>query len=760
MLMRAFRLLLVMGFGFFTAAVVAGEADERQPKSWGHAVPPLKSTAILHLPSINREALTRKYDREDQKKNVKGSKWSRPYTFAEPYDVELQPTVAGQWDNRGSMAVWRIHLQGDQALGINLGLSDVYLPEGAALYLYSENKQQLVGPYTDSDNKNHGQLWTPVVTGSSLILELNVPQTLKSQVRFTLKRISQSFRDMKQTFTGGKSGACNIDVACSQGDNWRDQIRSAGLFTIVGVTTCSGTLINNANNDLAPYFLTADHCNVTIATAPSMVFYWNYQTSTCRDRSVDNTVGTRPTAGNTGATFVAGRGGLGEFDNGSDFTLVLLDAMPPVSANVFWSGWDNQNMAFTSVVGIHHPNGDEKSISLDTGSLTITDYFSTTEDSSMHFLRVGEWDEGTTEPGSSGSGLWNSDKRLIGTLSGGNASCTALAESDWYGRLSSHWDTSIIRINQLKHWLNPPSTTRLQTLDGRNGCDFPLVTMTAPAQTQVGQSENYSASVSGGTGPYIYSWDFDDDGVEDSASAAPSYAYSAPMAANVRLVVIDSVSCPVRKTAEVNVIDSNERFGGAGTFPQNFSTGNGNNAWVIDRSTAHEGIFSLKSGAITHRGTTDLVLTADFAAGPVSFARKVSSEGGYDYLQFLVDGTQQAQWAGDHDWETFTFTLAAGNHTLTWRYNKDDSASVAADAVWVDDIQYTLNTSPPPPSPTQDDNDSNSTNWLWLLLLLEASTLDFSGSSDEEGGGGSIDWLWLAVMVYGVCRRRYSITTD
>lgn len=764
--MRVLRQLSIVGFVFFTAVVVAGQIDDQQPQSWQHTVSLIKASTVVRLPQIDRDALAKKYDAKDAKKNLKGLRKEGVYRFAEPYDIDLTSATSGQWDIQNGTAIWRVRMQGEQALGINIGIADVYLPQGASLYLYSENKAQVFGPYTHEHNKRHGQLWTPVLDGNVAILELNVPHALKSQVRFTIKRISQSFREMKQTFLGSKSGACNIDVACPQGDAWRDQARSVALYTITGVSSCSGTLINNANNDLAPYFLTADHCNVTIATAPSMVFYWNYQTSICRNRSIDNTVGPKPAPGNTGATFVAGRGGLGTFDNGSDFTLVIMDAMPPVSANTFWSGWDNQDMVFSSVVGIHHPNADEKSISLDNGILTITDYLSTVENAAEHFFRVGEWDEGMTEAGSSGSGLWNSDKRLIGTLSGGTASCSALTDSDWYGRLAKHWDESSIRINQLQHWLNPPSTTRLQVLNGRDGCNYPVATITAPAQTQVNQSENFSASVSGGTSPYIYSWDFDNDGAEDSTSATPSFTYSRSMAADVRLVVIDNLGCPVRKVVQVDVVDPNETFGTQGVFPQAFSTSSGGSAWVIDRSTASEGIYSLKSGLITDRGTSDLVLTANFAAGSVSFARKISTESGFDKLQFLIDGVQVqgGEWSGELDWQTVSFTVTEGSHDLVWRYNKDDSASVAADAVWVDDIQYTLTTTPPPPPPPPltviDEGGGNSSDWLWLLLLLEASTIDFSSSSTDDGGGGSADWLWLTVLGSALSLRKRGNTND
>ena len=44
---------------------------------------------------------------------------------------------------------------------------------------------------------------------------------------------------------------------------------------------CTGTMLNNSNNDRTPYFLTANHCIGTQAEARSIEAYWFYQTTSC-----------------------------------------------------------------------------------------------------------------------------------------------------------------------------------------------------------------------------------------------------------------------------------------------------------------------------------------------------------------------------------------------------------------------------------------------------------------------------------------------
>jgi hypothetical protein len=64
----------------------------------------------------------------------------------------------------------------------------------------------------------------------------------------------------------------------------------------------------------------------------------------------------------------------------------------------------------------------------------------------------------TTELGSSGSPLFDSQGRIVGTLTGGDSSCdsNALALPDYYGMFSYHWDKNgTDSTEQLKPWLDP-----------------------------------------------------------------------------------------------------------------------------------------------------------------------------------------------------------------------------------------------------------------------------------------------------------------
>ena len=114
----------------------------------------------------------------------------------------------------------------------------------------------------------------------------------------------------------------------------------------------------------------------------------------------------------------------------------------------------------------------------------------------------------------------------------------------------------------------------------------------------------------------------------------------------------------------------------------------GSSDWTIDTVNPYEGTYCAKSGAIGNNSTTELSLTINTNAGDISFWRKVSSENNYDYLQFYIDGAQQAQWAGEVSWGEVSFPVGAGTHTFKWIYDKDYSATGGQDCAWIDYITF------------------------------------------------------------------------
>jgi len=416
------------------------------PASARWPVRPLAEVDRTLTPDLDRAALAREdLDREEQ---------GLPYRYASVYEVSLTPANAGTWENLPSgRSLWRLRVTARDALTLNLGFSRFWLPANATMLVYAPGENSRVLAYDETDQDAHGELWTPVLPGDDLVVELEVDPSLRWQVELELTSIGRGYRFFGEDISG-KSGSCNIDVICPEGDDWRKEIDSVAVYSMGGSTVCSGFMVNNTAQDGTPYFMTAYHCNVRANLAPSLVVYWNFQSPSCGQHG--------------GGTYDDSQSGsilLAEYPT-TDFTLLELDDDPDPAYGVKFAGWYNGSGVPTSAVGIHHPSTDEKSISFENQPLTVTTYQSFVSPGDGTHLRVGDWDVGTTEPGSSGSPLFDQNHHVVGQLHGGGAACNNDL-SDWYGWFHVSWDGGGTDDSRLSNWLDPGSTgeTSVETMD-------------------------------------------------------------------------------------------------------------------------------------------------------------------------------------------------------------------------------------------------------------------------------------------------------
>jgi hypothetical protein len=303
--------------------------------------------------------------------------------------------------------------------------------------------------YTADDNGSHGELWTPVLTTDDLVVELEIAAGQRDAVELGLTQIGRGYRFFgEEPLAPEKAGTCNVDVVCPEGDPWREEIRSVAVYSNHGYFVCTGFMVNNTARDAKPLFMTANHCGVDATSAASLVVYWNYQSVHCGDQS-----GGTLTQNQSGATFLAAHWV-------SDFTIVELDEEPDPAYGVTYAGWERGAQDPQSAVCIHHPRTDEKSISFEFDPLTTTTYLQNAVPGDGTHLRVTDWDVGTTEPGSSGSPLFDENHRIVGQLHGGYAAC-GNDLSDWYGRLSVSWEGGGTPETRLRDWLDPLGTGAL-----------------------------------------------------------------------------------------------------------------------------------------------------------------------------------------------------------------------------------------------------------------------------------------------------------
>ncbi|HKR00017.1 MAG TPA: Calx-beta domain-containing protein, partial [Pyrinomonadaceae bacterium] len=310
------------------------------------------------------------------------------------------------------------------ALFTRLHFTEMSLPAGARVFVYSlKNPEEFYGPYEGRGPTGDGTFWTPPMEGDSVAVEYFTPagvRVTQQDAPFRVSEVSHTYRDLLagQGGTEDIAGACNLEVT----SNWSEVAKSVGQLRFTSGNSeyaCTGTLLNNSSNDQTPYLLTANHCFDTQIEAQSLRVYWNYNSGDFPPLGTPSTDGANLLA--TGAA--------------SDFTLVRLTGSLP--SGLFFSGWDaTSTPVSTSVTGIHHPQASHKRLSLGT---TVSDCGGGFPFGNCQNFTAVRWNSGTTEGGSSGSGIWTgspSDARLVGTLTGGGASCSSPTLSDYYGRFS------------------------------------------------------------------------------------------------------------------------------------------------------------------------------------------------------------------------------------------------------------------------------------------------------------------------------------
>jgi lysyl endopeptidase len=402
---------------------------------------------VQKMETVDREELLRE---DAAEKDV-----TKAYRFAKTFPVNFSTKNSGKWDmlDDGSR-LWRLGIESTDAFSVNIIFDQYKLPEGAKVFLYNVEKDNILGGFNSSNNSDDESLAVYPVYGDKIYIELFVPKNVLFEPEL---RIGQVGHDYTGTFgrpvnnvNSKESGSCNIDVNCPEGDDWKDEKKSVCRLLIDGEFLCTATLLNNTKRDWKPYVITAFHCVDHNPNTKNIIFDFNYEKTTCK--------------GNTNANKITISGcTLKATINKLDFSLYEMKDKLPASYKAYYAGWDATGKKPTKVTGIHHPRGDLKKICVSAKSISVANY-GDGYDRNTHW-KVPSWDKGITEEGASGSAIFDQNSRVIGDLTGGSSGCDNIKGDDLYARLSNSWNDYPKSSQQLKFWLDPDNTGVL-TLDG------------------------------------------------------------------------------------------------------------------------------------------------------------------------------------------------------------------------------------------------------------------------------------------------------
>jgi hypothetical protein len=298
--------------------------------------------------------------------------------------VSIVSAQSGRWQWRGSV-------QAEGAKRVRVRLDDVSLPAGARLWVYGAT-----GAATSIDVIKGKTIWTPSVAGDIATIEVDAPQGTS----FRIGAIAD-MRNPAEVIANDTT--CIEDASCHNADARLG--RAIAFYDFIAGTrllSCTGGLVNNAEQDGAPYFLTANHCVKSQQQADTLEAFWDYRSANCNAAVPSYDAFPRT----LGATLLV-------TSTPSDVTLLRLHAIPP---NRTFLGWDTRVLPHdTPLYHLSHPNGAAQRYSSSMVDANFAGCSSSTRPQFIYSRPV----VGATDVGSSGAPLLYGAGYIVGQLKSG-----------------------------------------------------------------------------------------------------------------------------------------------------------------------------------------------------------------------------------------------------------------------------------------------------------------------------------------------------
>lgn len=415
------------------------------------------------------------------REDIEESRLGLPYRFGVGHLVDIG-LEQGRWTETSQGRIWHLEINSPNAYSLNFIFDQYNLSQGSELMIFNRKGNMQMGPFTSDLNNKFHYVPTDLIEGDDVIITLFEPKAVKGSSKLHISKIvhgyKNTFNDSYANAGYGQSSPCEINTNCPQGNDWINETNGISLIILGnGERLCSGSLLNNACQDLKPYLLTAFHC-VDIDTPDGLlsdseknavgewIFRFKYKSRTC--------------SGGEGNDYISFNGSVFKAAyQASDFALFELLKIPFANTQLYYNGWSRNTSPPLSTTMLHHPKGDVMKISSDnTGStsnpLPINFYLDQNHSyiapANSHWATI--MTSGGAEPGSSGSPQFNQDHLVVGQLHGGSGTCPGDNNfRQYFGRFDLSWNGGGTPDSRLKDWLDPTNTN----ITSVNGFMMPLI---------------------------------------------------------------------------------------------------------------------------------------------------------------------------------------------------------------------------------------------------------------------------------------------
>jgi hypothetical protein len=307
------------------------------------------------------------------------------------------------------------------------------------------------------------------------------------------------------------------------------------------------------------------------------------------------------------------------------------------------------------------------------GAVHVTGYFSSSPLTIgvTNLFWNGSYDAFAAKLSSEGHPLWALRLGANSHDYGYAVALDAMGNLHWVGQFGGNVVLANTNLN------NPSSEGLFVTRWNR---DLPIFTaQPVGAVVMEGTELTLSAAVTG-TGPLAFQWAQNGETIPGATNGPSLPLFAATWhTGDYRLIACNYEGCVTSAVASVIVYTLAEGVDEPGLI----WTSGGHAPWFNQTNFTFDGVDALRSGPMTNSQQSWLQ-TQVRGTARVSFQWRISSENGYDFLRFAINGVEVTNTSGKIEWKPQSFLVGPGLSTLRWTYTKDESESVGQDAGWVD----------------------------------------------------------------------------
>lgn len=384
---------------------------EGEPVSWNLGQQIGEPSVVEDLPPINTAALIAEDATVNELK-------SQPYRFAYSHEVNYDLDNSGQWTNlKYGDRIWRLGIRAEEAYSMSIQFSNLKIPSGALLYIYTADQSEFFGPISSKNNSQNHKLGTQPIKGNEIVIEYFEPYAVRGKGEVNIGSIAQGYRDLLSDDNTPKD--C-FETLVLEENSALSAISNSLMMILVdeGTRAITGALVNNTSYDGTPYVITSSELGSSDPL--TWVFLVKMSSQECSPS------GSCWSKSLSGATVLA-------VDSVAGVSLLEINENPPGKWQTYYNGWSFENQ----YSGVHfcaqHALAKKQSISFT--DEVVSGICWQMKDA----VQVPHWSSGTTYSGSAGSPLLNQDHLICGTFIGGFDSCLE-SDKDYFSNLSHSWD--------------------------------------------------------------------------------------------------------------------------------------------------------------------------------------------------------------------------------------------------------------------------------------------------------------------------------